>query len=97
MKRFVTIFIFAACGCTIGKIDWRSLSAPQKQEAIRSISNKCAFPTDRIQIVGATEIRFRPQPDDSYETVDCALSELKRYYGYDMGFVGNEAYVGNTQ
>ena len=97
MRYLTLILIVVTSACATGKIDWLSLSAREKQEAVLIIGKKCILPADRMQIVGDAEMYFRPHPGDSYTAVDCALGELKHYRGIKLGFVGNEAYIENMQ
>ena len=92
---FIPCVVVAAC--TFGTTNWQSLTTVEKQEATTAISRKCNLLANPFQIVSANQIHFRPDPKEKYQAVDCALSELKRFHGYRLGFIGNEAYIGNTQ
>ncbi len=47
-----------------------------------------------MTLTGPNELRFQPPADAKYESVDCALSELKKLkFPMKMGFVGNEAFA----
>ena len=73
------------------------MSVASRQQLMNEITTKCGLPEDRLQLIGGQELRVRPDPNDQYGRVDCMLGELKKVPGVRMGFVGNEAYIGNEQ
>jgi hypothetical protein len=66
------------------------MTLAEKQQTISRVSTKCNWPIDRFKLTEAGELRLLPHPDDRYQSVDCALRELKTT-GAPMRFVGNEA------
>ncbi len=47
-----------------------------------------------MRLLGENELRFQPPADAKYESIDCALAELKKLkFPLKMGFVGNEAFA----
>ena len=57
------------------------------------IADKCGLPRSTFNLVGTEELHVAPPADAKYESVDCALAELKKSdIPFAMGFVGNEAY-----
>jgi len=57
------------------------------------ISRKCGLPKSIFKLVGTDELHIQPSPDEKYERVDCALSELRKSdLPLKIGFVGNEVY-----
>jgi len=66
------------------------MTATERQETILKVSAKCDWPIDRFKITEAGELRLQPEPNDRYQSVDCALRELG-LVNAKMGFVGNEA------
>jgi hypothetical protein len=70
----------------------------QRQAALDQIADKCGLARSTFKLVGDDELHVKPDPNERYERVDCALSELRRArLPVKMGFVGNEYYVGNEQ
>jgi hypothetical protein len=69
--------------------DWSRMTMEQKRETISAVSEKCNLPADRFQIQEEGRLALSPQPNDSYQAVDCVLREL-RLIGPNVGFIGNE-------
>jgi len=68
------------------------MSRAERQQAVERMTSKCRLPADRITVLEGNQARVRPDANDSYESVDCLLTELKSMHGVELGFVGNEAY-----
>jgi len=70
-------------------------AAPKTEaEAIEAIAVRCDLPTGTMTLTGPNELRFQPPANAKYESVDCALGELKKLkFPMKMGFVGNEAFA----
>ncbi len=88
MKRVGLVFLIgiAVSNC--------SQAAPPKTraEAIEAIAGRCNLPNGTLTLTGPDELRFQPPADAKYESIECALTELKKLkFPMKMGFVGNEA------
>jgi hypothetical protein len=81
---------FLLVSCVTGPVDYSSLSPAKRQADLNQIADKCRLHRDFFTIGQGAELHVRPNPDDAYENVDCALAELKKFTGIRMGFVGNE-------
>lgn len=89
------ISFFGACAGQ-GQTDDSGL---QKQHQAAEISAKCGLPQGTL-LVRNGALRLRPKLDESYQKIDCALTELqKRGLVSDLpkAFVGNERYDENLQ
>lgn len=67
-------------------------SPTTRAEAIEAIAGRCNLPNGTVTLTGPNELRFQPPADAKYESIECALTELKKLkFPMKMGFVGNEA------
>jgi hypothetical protein len=65
---------------------------------LKAITQRCGLPETSLRLVGTDDLHVRPPVDAKYESVDCALAELKKAnMPLKMGFVGNEAFVNESQ
>ena len=66
-----------------------------EEQAYNRIAERCGLPSSTFVLVGSDELRIQPPSDASYESVDCALREVRAadLPARDLGFVGNEAPV----
>ena len=70
----------------------------QRRAVLDQIADKCGLPRTVFELSGADELLLKPEPTASYTSVDCALREIKASkFQFKLGFVGNEAYVGNAE
>lgn len=76
--------------CSTPPRDWSLMTPAEQRQAIAKISERCNWPVDRFEILEGGELTLQPHPDDSYDSVDCALREL-RPVNAKLGFIGNEA------
>jgi hypothetical protein len=93
--------VIRAGALTIGMLASGCSTAPAHSEALRasriaalsSIIQACGLPESTFELVGGDMLQIKPPADARYESVDCALSRLKKaHLRLEMGFVGNEAY-----
>ena len=78
--------------------NWKDMSSVQKRQAIQDIADTCKLSQVELAFSGGDEIHFRPNPEASFTSVDCALQKLKPLNGFaKIGFVGNEAYTNETK
>jgi hypothetical protein len=94
------ILVVPLLGCTASNepktsnANWKSMSLDQRQATLNAIADECGMARSGMQLRNGDELRFQPDPNSRYESVDCALGKLKGVLGLEkMGFVGNEAYV----
>ncbi|WP_156349135.1 MULTISPECIES: hypothetical protein [unclassified Sphingomonas] len=90
MKRIGFIFLtgLAAGSC------FQATPPKTRAEAIEAIAARCNLPNGTLTLTGPEELRFQPPADAKYESIDCALMELKKLkFPMKMGFVGNEAFA----
>ena len=70
----------------------------QRQNVLDRIADKCGLPRSFFSLVGDDELTPKPDPNVEYLRVDCALQGIKNSrIPFRLGFIGNEAYVGNAQ
>ncbi len=63
-----------------------------RAEAVEAIAARCKLPNGTLTLTGPDELRFQPPADAKYQSIECALTELKKLkFPMKMGFVGNEA------
>ena len=91
----------ALCSCAPAPksqlFDWTQLSKVERQRAINDITRACDLPADRVLILEGNNARVKPEPGDSFESVDCLLGGLKSLRGIQLGFVGNAAYTNEVE
>jgi hypothetical protein len=97
VKLLTTFFAMSLLSCSAPETNWTTMTPASRQQLIRQVTSKCGLPADRLQLFEGDSLVLRPDPNDSYERIDCLLGELKKVRGIRMGFVGNEAYVEDTQ
>ncbi|KQM41406.1 hypothetical protein [Sphingomonas sp. Leaf10] len=94
MKRVSLILLtgLAGSGCS------QPATTKTQAETIEAIAVRCDLPKGTMTLTGPDELRFQPPADAKYESVDCALGELKKLkFPMKMGFVGNEAIAPETK
>jgi hypothetical protein len=64
----------------------------QRQASVNAIADACGLPRSALRLVGDDELHMQPPVDAKYESVDCALTQLKKIPALKLGFVGNEYY-----
>jgi len=82
------------------RADNEETTVATRQAEARRITTACGLPTDTILVRSDGSMHIRPKPTESYERVDCALSELRKSKlvgRLPTGFVGNERYGENMQ
>ena len=85
----------SACNSTPAK---KMTLHDERRNVLDQIADKCGLPRSFFSLVGDDELTLRPDPDVEYLRVDCALEGIKNSrIPFRLGFIGNEAYVGNTQ
>jgi hypothetical protein len=91
---FGTAFCCACAGNPPGPEQLRA----QRLAKLDDITRICRLPPSIFKLVGFEELHIQPSPDEDYERLDCALSELKKSgIPLKIGFVGNEAYETGNQ
>ena len=88
MKRIADILLIglAISSCAKGAV------RPSRAEAVEAIAARCNLPAGTLKLTGPDELRSLPPSDAKYESIVCALTELKKQkFPMKMGFVGNEA------
>jgi len=88
VRRIADILLIGlvVSGCTQGAVP------PNRAEAVEAIAGRCNLPAGTLKLIGPDELRFQPPSDAKYESIVCALTELKKLkIPMKMGFVGNEA------
>jgi 16S rRNA C967 or C1407 C5-methylase (RsmB/RsmF family) len=90
----LVLSMIEACGPSVPAIDLRE----SRLATLKSITQRCGLPEDSLQLSGTDDLHVRPPVDAKYESVDCALAELKKAnMPLKMGFVGNEVYANESQ
>jgi hypothetical protein len=72
----------------------------ERQAILNGIADKCGLARSTFKIIGDGNLRVQPSPDAHYESVDCALTELRKnklVSDLPTGFVGNEYVPENRQ
>ena len=96
-KLVVTLSAVLLLACATNNVSWDKLNKDQRSAALDQISVECGIARSTFILHGGEELEIKPDPGARYESVDCALKQLIAYRVDKMGFVGNEAFVGNTQ
>ena len=69
-----------------------------RQGLLDRIADQCGLPRSTFKLTGDDELHFRPEPTEEYSDVDCGLQKIKDSgIPFKMGFVGNEAFIGNGE
>ena len=77
--------------CAKPSNDWRKMSRAEKASLLRRITAECKLSSSSLELQKQDEVRFMPDVQSTYTSVDCALSKLKSIVGFGkIGFVGNE-------
>src|SRR5207253_5717653 len=90
--------VLVAVSCTACGQSQQSQQGPltiheQRQTVLNGIADKCGLDRSTFKLIGDDELHVQPRPNAHYESVDCALSELRNAkLPVKMGFVGNEYY-----
>ncbi len=99
MNRLFLLPLFLLAGC-----DWvfdTLTPEPTKAELIRAIdqiASRCSTPPGWIRPMGDNGIVLGAGPIERNEDVECVLAEVEKLpFKVTLGFIGNEAYVGNAQ
>ena len=90
MKRTADILLIGVLvsGCS------NAVAPETRAEAIEAIAARCNLPHGTLTLVGQDELHIQPPIGTKYESMECALKELKRLkFPMKMGFVGNEAFA----
>ena len=85
--------------CTTRGINSNATIAAQRAEA-RRVATICGLPAKTLIVRDNGTMRLRPKPTESYQKVDCALSELRKsglLQQLPTDFVGNERVDENMQ
>jgi hypothetical protein len=89
--------VLLATACQQGDAQGASL-LKQRQAKLDQIADLCRLSRSTFKLVGPEELQLEPSPDAKYESLDCALAEIRKTnIPFKMGFVGNEYYPGNEQ
>ena len=78
---------FACAGCAT------PAEPSQVEAALGRIADQCGLQRSVFEVSPSNDLYFRPDPDDTYESVSCALEKSHadtRLRILNMGFVGNE-------
>jgi hypothetical protein len=68
------------------------------QATLNAIADRCGLARSTFDLRANRDLHFKPPAGSKYEAVDCALREIQKSgIPFKMGFIGNEAYVGNKQ
>ena len=68
----------------------------ERKVVLNRIADECGLPRATFELLG-DELHIKPDPDEAYPKIDCALREIKEIkIPFKLGFVGNEAYRGNS-
>ena len=90
--------ISAACAaCSPAPVKKLTLH-DQRQQVLDQIADRCGVLRATFHLVGDEELTMRPDPNEDYEDLDCALKAVtESKIPFKLGFVGNEAYsTGNS-
>jgi len=70
----------------------------QRQQILDRIADTCGLARSTFKLNGDDDLHIQPDPNAKYESVDCALTALKKAnMPVKMGFVGNEYIAENRQ
>jgi hypothetical protein len=97
VKRIALTLTLLLAGCGNGQS-----AQPQSltgQARLDAISDKCGVARSTLRLQG-DEMAIRPDPNESYERIDCVLNEIKNArppLPYKFGFEGNERFGPETK
>jgi hypothetical protein len=90
VRPALAIEVSLACiGCTTSPP-----ATPEIEAALAQIADQCGLQRSALTLAAEYELHVQPSPDDTYESVSCALGKIdadRRLRNLNMGFVGNEA------
>ena len=67
-----------------------------RRAELDKIADQCGLPRTTFHLVGDDELQLKPDPNAPYPSVDCAIRRINESdIPFKLGFVGNEAYIGN--
>jgi hypothetical protein len=97
-KFAVLVLTLALCDSCTAQEPKQASVHDQRQAALYQIADRCGLPRSSVPLTGEAELHFTPPPDAKYESVDCALSAMRKSnLLLKMGFVGTEYYSNEAQ
>lgn len=92
------VAIIVAASAVLTACAQQPLPAGTDQQILDRIADECGLPRTVFDLREHREVYIKTPFDAKYESIDCALKEIKKSgVPFKMGFIGNEAYIGNGQ